>query len=182
VLNVPCLTLRFNTERPVTVELGTVSWWGMTKCASAPLGSGSWTGSGNRRCRSHCGMATPPSGSPGACERCGLTQAPCPSPRPRKPAGFLDHRECERSLRCPIALMDSTYLRHRLHDVEGANQVAKPVGKPVGELELQDHRGVKLLCGSLISVLSSLVRNGSPPHRVHREAVVSSSLTYASRK
>ena len=38
VLGVPCLTLRNNTERPVTVSMGPTCWWGRIRRILLPRG------------------------------------------------------------------------------------------------------------------------------------------------
>ena len=58
VLGVPCLTLRNNTERPITVEQGTNTWSASTPSGSWPRRSG--------RCLAAAGRPGPrPLGRPG---------------------------------------------------------------------------------------------------------------------
>ena len=46
LLGVPCLTMRRNTERPITIERGTTAWW-----ETIPRQS---SGSRSKPCKSHC--------------------------------------------------------------------------------------------------------------------------------
>ena len=66
VLGVPCLTLRENTERPVTCELGTMSLSAPSRQRSSAPRSASWTGRASRL-RSPCGTARLPAASPASC-------------------------------------------------------------------------------------------------------------------